>query len=412
MSAARTLPLVAALALGALVAPASAHALALAQDASDPHAGHGAHGDEEPPRPEKVEDPHAAHAATTPDPHAGHAAPTPDPHAGHAMPASDPHAGHVTPTPDPHAGHVMPTPDPHAGHVTPTPDPNAGHVMPPPSPEPPTRAPGDEARVDHSAQGQDPHAGHAAPSDDPHAAHRDSPATSTPRTPVPVLTDADRAAAFPNVGGHAAHDRAMHSYWLFDKLEARREAGAGWEAEAWIGGDVNRFWIRTEGETHDGALEHASVELLGGRGVSAWWDVVAGVRHDWGDAPSQTFLAVGVQGLAPYKIELEATAYLGDGGQAGLRLEAGYETLLTPRWIVQWDLEAEAWGRDDARRGLGAGLSTLTAGARLRYEVNRRIAPYVGIEAERAFAGTADARRAAGDAVHDTRLVAGIRFWF
>jgi copper resistance protein B len=326
---------------------------------------------------------HANHAATQP--------PAPDPHAGHVMPApaTDPHAGHVMPAPakDPHAGHVMPAPatDPHAGHVMPAPakDPHAGHVMPAPA--------------------ADPHAGHVMP----------APADA-PYTPIPVLTDADRAAAFPPVAGHAAHDRAPHAYWLVDHLEAARgdgEAGFGWEADAWIGGDVQRLWLRSEGEGSDGRVGSADLEVLYGRGISAWWDVVAGVRHAWGDGPSRTTLALGVQGLAPYKVPVEATLYLGDG-RASARVEAGYETLLTNRWIVQWEATADLHAGADPRRGEGSGFAALAVGARLRYEVNRRFAPYVGVERERAFGATADLRRAAGDAVDDTRVVAGIRFWF
>jgi copper resistance protein B len=338
------------------------------------------------------------------DPHAGHVLPAPDPHAGHVMPkpSADPHAGHAVPasTTDPHAGHTMPTPapDPHAGHVMPAPtaDPHAGHVMPAPAP--------------------DPHAGHVmpAPAADPHAGHAMPAPANVPRTPIPVLTDADRAAAFPDVAGHAAHDRAPHSYWLVDHLEAARvggDAGFGWEADAWIGGDVQRLWLRSEGEGVEGNVESADLEVLYGRGISAWWDVVAGVRHAWGESPSRTALALGVQGLAPYKIPVEATLYLGDG-RASARVEAGYETLLTNRWIVQWEVTADLHAGGDARNGAGSGLATLAAGARLRYEINRRFAPYVGIERERAFGATADLRRAAGDPVDDTRVVAGVRFWF
>jgi copper resistance protein B len=237
---------------------------------------------------------------------------------------------------------------------------------------------------------------------------------TAPVTPVPAPTDADRAAAFPALAGHAAHDRAMHSYWLVDHLEfARVDGGSGfdWETDAWIGGDVHRLWIRSEGEGRDGGLEAADVELLYGRGVSAWWDVVAGVSHAWGDRPSRTALALGVQGLAPYKIPVKATLYLGDG-PASARVEAGYETLLTQRWIVQWEATADLHAGNDAERGHGAGLATLTAGARLRYEINRRFAPYVGVEHEHAFAGTADLRRAADEPVGETRVVAGVRFWF
>lgn len=162
----------------------------------------------------------------------------------------------------------------------------------------------------------------------------------------------------------------------------------------------------------DGQVEHGDIEVLGGRAMTPWWDLVAGVRHEVGDGPSQTFVAIGVTGLAPYKIEVEATAYLGGSGQTAARLEASYDTLLTNRFILQWHAEANLHGKPDESRGIGSGLGTLEAGLRLRYEVTRRFAPYVGLSWERAYGGTADFRRAHFENVSDTRLVAGIRFWF
>lgn len=271
----------------------------------------------------------------------------------------------------------------------------------------------EHAPMQHGAQGA--HAGQAAMD---HAAmgHAlpDLPADAAPRTPIPVISDADRAAAFPDASGHAAHDAAIHSVWLADRLEWQdTDAGTlAWEGLAWIGGDVHRAWLRTEGEAEDGAVDHANVEVLYGRAVTAWWDVVAGVRHDFGEGPSRTWAALGVQGLAPYKFEVEATAYVGDGGRTAASLEAEYDTLITNRLVLQWVGEATLNGRDDPARGIGSGLSTVEAGARLRYEVTRRFAPYVGVEWERAFGETADLRRDEGHAVEDTRLVAGIRFWF
>jgi copper resistance protein B len=293
-----------------------------------------------------------------------------------APPARAQHDGHG----DPHAGHVVSTPDPHAGHAQPGSDPHAGQALPIPAP--------------------DPHAGHVMP-------------TPTGVPALPALTDADRAAAFPPVAGHPAHDRAVHAYSLLDHLEATRIDGRSamaWEAEGWIGGDVQRLRWRSEGAGRGGDTD-AEVELFYSRGVSAWWDVVAGVRHAWTQDATRTQLAFGVQGTAPYKIPVEATLYVGDG-RASARVEAGYETLLTNRWIVQWEATADLHAGADARRGEGSGQATLAAGARLRYEITRKFAPYVGIERERAFGDTAQLRREFGDSVDATRIVAGVRLWF
>ena len=265
-----------------------------------------------------------------------------------------------------------------------------GHEMP--MPQEPAKP------MDHSAMGHD----MPMPSDQP-------------RQPIPPLTDADRAAAFPDIGGHPVHDNSVQKYGLFDQLEAwNADEGSGllWEALGWAGTDLNRAWLRSEGERVDGATESADVEVLYGRSVARWWDVVAGVRHDFGEGPSRTFAAIGVIGVAPYKYELEATAYIGEFGQTAARIEAEYDTLLTNRLILQWLAEAELYGKDDERRGIGSGLSTIEAGLRLRYEFTRKFAPYIGVVWERAYAGTADFRRDEGEEIDDTRFVAGLRVWF
>ena len=248
-----------------------------------------------------------------------------------------------------------------------------------------------------------------------HAISPDVPADAAPRTPIPVPTDADRVAAFPSgVHGHAAHDRRTQSFWLVDRLEWQdtEEGSLSWEGLAWIGGDVDRFWLRSEGEASDGDVESANVEVLYGRAIAPWWDAVAGARHDFGYGPSRTYAAFGFQGLAPYKFEVQATAFVGSGGRGGATVEAEYDTLFTNRLILQWQGEANFYAQDDREIGVGSGLSTIEAGARLRYEFSRRFAPYIGIEYARAFGETADLRYQDGEATSDTYLVAGIRFWF
>ena len=241
------------------------------------------------------------------------------------------------------------------------------------------------------------------------------PAPGQPRTAIPVVTDADRAAAVPPPSDHPVHDNPVENYTVFNRLEGwNADPGAGlhWEAASWIGTDLNRLWLRTEGEQRDGRLESADLEVLYGHSVSPWWDVLAGVRHDFKPGASQDFAAIGVQGLAPYKFEIAATAYLGQSGQTSARVEADYDLLLTNRLILQPLVEVNLYGQSDARRGTGAGLSTIETGLRLRYEIKRRFAPYIGVVHERAFGGTAGFRRADGEDTNDTRVVAGVRIWF
>lgn len=243
----------------------------------------------------------------------------------------------------------------------------------------------------------------------------DLPATAPPLEPIPPVTPADRAAAFPDVAGHAVHDKSAHYFALLDRLEVQ-DADDGsafaWEGLGWVGTDLNRMWTRTEGESVDGNMESAEIEVFYGRAIARWWDAVVGIRNDFGDDPSQTFAAIGVIGMAPYKFEVDATAYVGQGGQTGARVEAEYDTLLTNRLILQWQVEADAYGKDDPRRGIGSGLSTVEAGLRLRYEFRREFAPYIGLVWERAYGGTADFRHLDGEDIDDTRFVAGLRIWF
>jgi copper resistance protein B len=318
----------------------------------------------------------------------------------------------------------LPCPAPHAATLVAfalalaSPGALAQHAHHPGMPMPQLQSQDDAAdaslETDHAAMGHGRAAEHSTMD---HAAmqHADPATTSSamPREPIPPVTAEDVAAAFPDVAAHAMHDNAIHSFVLVDRLEADVGGDAqAWAAQAWIGTDRDRLWLRSEGE-RDGTGTHASdLEVFYGRGVARWWDLLVGVRHDFAPAGAQDFLAVGVTGLAPYKFEVSATAYLGASGQSAARLEVEYETLLTNRLVLQPLLEANLYGKDDPRRGLGSGLATIEAGLRLRYEFMRRFAPYIGVVRERAFGKTAALRRGSGEDTDDTRFVAGLRVWF
>lgn len=233
--------------------------------------------------------------------------------------------------------------------------------------------------------------------------------------PLPPVTAADRAAAFPEVMAHGMRDKDVHSYFLANRFETW-DADAGktllWEGQAWIGTDTKRLWIRSEGERSGGDTEAADLELLYGHSISPWWDVVVGMKQDFAPGSSQTWAAAGVMGVAPQKFELAATAYVGQSGRTAARVEADYELLLTNRLILQPRLEANLFGKDDPLRSQGSGLATVETGLRLRYEITRRFAPYVGLAHERAFGRTAAFRRREGGDANDWRLVVGVRFWF
>ena len=136
------------------------------------------------------------------------------------------------------------------------------------------------------------------------------------------------------------------------------------------------------------------------------------MRHDNGSGPDRNWLAFGVQGLAPYWFNVDATGYLGDQGRSALRLSASYELLLTQRVVLQPQLELNAYGKDDPARGIGSGLSDATAGLRLRYDISRQFSPYIGVEWSGRFGRTGDFAQASGERRDTTDLVAGVHFWF
>ena len=253
----------------------------------------------------------------------------------------------------------------------------------------------------------------SAPPVNDHLQHQDAETDAPPRTPIPPITEADRRAAQPPAA-HAMHGDGVHSFVLFDRLEwSEGDHGAfAWEVDAWVGTDTDRLWLRGEGEAVRDGRDHAELELLYGHSVSPWWDVLVGLRYENEGGENRESFAVGIRGLAPQKIELAATAYVNASGDTDLRLKLGYDAWLNQRWILHPELEFNAYGRNDPDRGIGAGLGTMHAGLRLRYEITRQFAPYIGLEYEQAFGETADFRRREGEAVRDTRLVLGLRLWF
>lgn len=202
---------------------------------------------------------------------------------------------------------------------------------------------------------------------------------------------------------------------LVDRLErsyAKTNNTTAYETQFWFGRDYDRLVIKAEGEIANGKLEESSTEVLWGHAIAPYWDAQLGLRYDTGTGPDRTWLSVGVQGLAPYWFEVDATAYVGANGRTALRLGAEYEVLLTQKLILQPRIEVSLHGKSDAASDIGKGLSSGVAGLRLRYEINRQVAPYVGVERTAKFGDTADMARTAGESTGETRWVAGVRFWF
>jgi copper resistance protein B len=202
-------------------------------------------------------------------------------------------------------------------------------------------------------------------------------------------------------------DTARTAKVLLDQLEWRdlAEGNASiWDVQGWYGGDSDKFGLKTQGERVASRTQNAHADLLWDHIVARRWSVQAGARQDFGEGPARTWAALGVQGLAPYWFDTEATLYIGGEGRTAVRLKAEYELLFTQRLILQPEGEANLYGKPDPARHLGSGLSDLEIGLRLRYEVRREIAPYVGVVWSQL--------RASGRDVSDVRLVAGLRAWF
>jgi len=241
-----------------------------------------------------------------------------------------------------------------------------------------------------------------------------TPALTESRTPIPVLTDADRAAVYNAPGGHVVHDSGIHSLLLINQLEWQGGEGDGalnWDIKGWVGGDIDRLWLRSEGERSAGRTESAEVQALWGHAISPWWDLVGGVRQDFIPGDGQTWAAFGAQGMALYNFDAEATVFVGEAGRTAARLEGDYDILLTNRLILQPTAELNFYGRNDPQRGVGSGLSDSELGLRLRYEVRREFAPYVGVTWNRSYGQTAQYARDEGEDTRQLRWVVGVRLW-
>ena len=211
-------------------------------------------------------------------------------------------------------------------------------------------------------------------------------------------------------------DKDPYGQLLLNQFEGFRgrggETGIRLDAQAWYGTDLNKLWLKAESERSNGTLGSTRLEALYNRAFAPYFGWQAGWRHDVGGGPSRNWAALGIQGLAPYWFDLEATAYVGESGRTALRLEAEYELYITQRVVLQPDVEVQFYGKNDAERGIGSGLSNVDFGLRLRYEITRKFAPYIGVDWGRKFGNTADFARQGGGDVSETRIVAGIRMWF
>lgn len=202
-----------------------------------------------------------------------------------------------------------------------------------------------------------------------------------------------------------------------DKLEVQ-DADSGehrplvLDASAWVGKDLNKLYLKTEVDRVAGKNEEAELQVLYDRALYPFWDVQLGWRRDFDPQPERDWFVVGLQGLAPYMFEVDAVLFVGESGRTAARLDAEYEYLFTQRWVLTPEIEINAYGKDDLQRGLGSGIADMSAGLRLRYEIRREFAPYIGVNWNRKFGKTADLASAEGEDDSDAQLVVGLRAWF
>ncbi|WP_240622166.1 copper resistance protein B [Achromobacter mucicolens] len=247
--------------------------------------------------------------------------------------------------------------------------------------------------------------------------NHDAPAAATPPIGSLPASDGEGPRGYDSYGIHPhMMDNAPTWQVLFDKFGASRnrdgQNALEWDGRFWFGTATDRLLVKSEGARESGGGSDGKVEAFWSHAISPFWDLQLGARRDIGAGPKRNWAAVGVEGLLPYNIELTATAYAGPSGRSALALKAEYDLLLTQRLIFTPELQASVYSKDDPQRGIGSGLSQGSLSLRLRYEVTRELAPYVGVSFERKFGQTAGYASDAGESRSQAAVIAGVRFWF
>ncbi len=214
----------------------------------------------------------------------------------------------------------------------------------------------------------------------------------------------------------AEENGGMKTLWFQgDRLEYRAREGSDgylWDVQGYYGGDLNKFWFKSEGEgDFREEIEGAEVQALYSRAIAPFFDLQAGIRQDFAPT-SRTYAVVGIQGLAPYLFEMDAAVFLSDQGELTARVEVELDQLVTQRLVLQPRAEVSLSAQDVPKLGIGAGLDKIEAGVRLRYHFAREFAPYIGIDQEWKIGQSADFARAEGEDPSVTNYVVGLRFWF
>ncbi len=204
---------------------------------------------------------------------------------------------------------------------------------------------------------------------------------------------------------------------LLDQFEGRTsdpEHEFRWDGEAWVGTDMNKLWLKSEGFSTNNTVSDTDHEALYDRPLphTRYFDGQAGIRADLDSGPKRAWAAIGVEGLLPYYFQFAPTLYFRDGGNVAARVTGSYDLLLTQRWILQPQAELNFYNKDDVPRRVGSGLSDLDTGLRLRYEFSRKFAPYIGFAYTGRYGSTASYSRQVGETTSDPRFIFGLRLWY
>lgn len=224
------------------------------------------------------------------------------------------------------------------------------------------------------------------------------------------------SATIPSLGTPIA-DNQIFTHVLLDQFEGRTSGPDNelrWDGEGWVGTDMSKLWLKSEGFVSNGAVSDGDQEALYDRPIPhmRYFDAQVGVRADLDSGPARTWAAIGIEGLAPYYFHFAPTFYIRDGGRIAGRVSGFYELLLTQRLIAEPQAEFNFYSKDDPARGIGSGLAELDTGLRLRYEISRKFAPYIGFAYNGKYGNTASYARKAGETTSDPRLVFGLRAWY
>ncbi|HYD89472.1 MAG TPA: copper resistance protein B [Vitreimonas sp.] len=286
----------------------------------------------------------------------------------------------------------------------------------PPQTQPPAES-GDEDDADHSHMdhGAMDHAqmGHGAGADSSEVGNEPAPEAPADHAAERFYSADEMEAARAQL--RREHGGAIVSTVMVDLAELHfsdDETSFHWEGEGWIGGDINRFVFKTEGEANEDDVESAEVQALYSRAIGPYFDLQAGVRYDIEPRPSRVYAVLGFEGVAPYWFETTGALFVSDEGELSARFESSYDARLTQRWILQPRVEINLSADDIPELGVGAGFTEAGLGLRLRYDITRTFSPYVGVSYETSLGDTADYATADSEDVAATQVVVGVRTRF